>query len=77
MIKKHRTIEFTEQIIQETIRESRQNWDGSEKLLQKIKRTISQLEQNLCLNCNKEPSEDCEICNGHFYININNEFKTN
>lgn len=46
-IPKHRESEVAAQLIEETIRESRQLWDDKERLLDKVKRAVSQLQANL------------------------------
>lgn len=69
-IKKHRDSEISAQEIEETIRESRRIWDSKERLLEKVKRTVSQLEANLCMNCNKEISSECDLCNWNAYTGM-------
>lgn len=65
-IKKHRDAEIAQQLVEETIRESRQLWDPTPLMLDKIKRIVSLIERNLCGHCWQEPDIDCWMCHGHY-----------
>ena len=66
ILKTHRDSEIAQQLVEETIRESRQLWDPTPLMLDKIKRIVSLIERNLCGHCWQQPTDNCDICNGHY-----------
>lgn len=65
-IKRHRDAEVSAQVLEETIRESRANWDTAKAMLYKVKRATEDLWRNLCMHCWNIPSDECEICNWNY-----------